>query len=91
MSAGAPDVRGTMAGERACRVCGCTDKRACADLFDDACHWIEPGLCSACIWEVAPYRGAFRAAPGPRPAFAGAGAMGAVRSAHAGADQRGAA
>lgn len=28
----------------ACRVCGCTDDRAC----DGGCSWVEPDLCSAC-------------------------------------------
>lgn len=29
---------------RACRVCGCTDERACSD----GCEWVEIDLCSAC-------------------------------------------
>ena len=62
---------------RACRVCGCTEARACADLFGEPCHWVEADLCSACLFEPAPYRGVFRAPP--RAAFAGAGAVGAVR------------
>lgn len=33
-----------------CRVCGCTDERACAD----GCTWIEPDLCSTCDRETAP-------------------------------------
>jgi hypothetical protein len=33
--------------ERRCRVCGCTQNRAC-DTFDGACHWIAEDLCSAC-------------------------------------------
>ena len=28
-----------------CRICGCTDDRAC----DGGCSWAEPGLCSACV------------------------------------------
>lgn len=28
-----------------CRVCGCTDDRACEPF---GCHWVEPELCSAC-------------------------------------------
>lgn len=32
--------------ERSCRVCGCTDNRACFG----GCHWIGPDLCSACSW-----------------------------------------
>lgn len=31
-----------------CRVCGCTDERACAG----GCSWIQSGLCSACLGEV---------------------------------------
>ena len=32
--------------ERACRICGCTESRAC---MTDAgpCHWVEGNLCSA--------------------------------------------
>lgn len=30
--------------ERTCRVCGCTDARACLG----GCFWVEDGLCSAC-------------------------------------------
>lgn len=30
--------------QRACRVCGCTDDRACAG----GCAWIAEDLCSAC-------------------------------------------
>jgi hypothetical protein len=30
--------------EPRCRVCGCTNDRACAG----GCHWAEPDLCSAC-------------------------------------------
>ena len=29
---------------RRCRVCGCTDERACPG----GCHWITPDLCSEC-------------------------------------------
>lgn len=38
-----------------CRVCGCTDDRACPG----GCHWVEPDLCSSCEgyvpvpWEAA--------------------------------------
>ena len=32
-----------------CRVCGCTDDRACFDiLLMRPCHWVVPGLCSLC-------------------------------------------
>lgn len=30
-----------------CLVCGCTESSACLDGITP-CHWIEPGLCSAC-------------------------------------------
>ncbi len=30
---------------RTCRICGCTDKRACPD----GCHWVDKDLCSKCI------------------------------------------
>lgn len=29
---------------RKCRVCGCTDDRAC----EGGCHWVEDDLCSTC-------------------------------------------
>lgn len=32
---------------RTCRVCGCTDKRACL-VLGISCCWIEEDLCSAC-------------------------------------------
>lgn len=31
--------------ERSCRICGCTDDRACQPF---GCYWVEPDLCSAC-------------------------------------------
>lgn len=31
-------------GQRSCRVCGCTDDRAC----QPPCSWVEPDLCSSC-------------------------------------------
>lgn len=30
-----------------CRVCGCTDERACVTV-EGPCRWIAPDLCSAC-------------------------------------------
>ena len=63
---------------RACRVCGCSEARACVDLFGDPCHWAGPDLCSACLREIEPYRGVFRGAFS-RAAFAGAGAVGFIR------------
>lgn len=32
--------------ERTCRICGCTEGRACLTAAGP-CHWIEPSLCSA--------------------------------------------
>jgi len=32
-------------GEPRCRICGCTDDRAC----EGGCFWIEEDLCSACL------------------------------------------
>lgn len=36
---------------RECRVCGCTDDRACAPVGKPglACSWVEWDLCSACL------------------------------------------
>lgn len=34
-------------GERACRVCGCTDQDACV-LGRSACSWVDVDLCSRC-------------------------------------------
>jgi hypothetical protein len=34
--------------DRQCRVCGCTQERACIK-DGQACHWISTNLCSACI------------------------------------------
>ena len=33
--------------KRVCRVCGCTDAKACV-VDGVPCHWVEPDLCSAC-------------------------------------------
>jgi len=33
-----------MKDKRKCRVCGCTDNRACPG----GCYWVEEDLCSAC-------------------------------------------
>jgi hypothetical protein len=33
-----------MPNKAKCRVCGCTDERACPG----GCSWVEPELCSAC-------------------------------------------
>jgi hypothetical protein len=47
-----PEVRGAAhyaicddAGVRRCRVCGCSDDRACLG----GCFWVEADLCSACV------------------------------------------
>lgn len=44
------DVAAALNGAaRACRVCGCTQDRACDDPeTGTGCHWIEADLCSAC-------------------------------------------
>lgn len=33
-----------------CRVCGCTDRRACWPVI---CWWVEPDLCSTCAPKAA--------------------------------------
>lgn len=33
-------------GEAPCRVCGCTNDRAC----DGGCYWSQPDLCSSCAY-----------------------------------------
>jgi hypothetical protein len=33
---------------RSCRVCGCTDDKACLGDDGNPCYWIEDNLCSAC-------------------------------------------
>lgn len=36
---------------RACRMCGCTEQRACVRTTPDGtwrCRWVAPDLCSAC-------------------------------------------
>ena len=44
-----------------CRVCGCTDERACVTPAGP-CHWVEPDLCSACAGAEA-QRGALAMMP----------------------------
>lgn len=34
--------------EVACRVCGCTETRACFNKEHGPCWWVEPDLCSHC-------------------------------------------
>lgn len=36
--------------EQTCRICGCTDSKAC----EGGCSWVLPGLCSKCITEAVP-------------------------------------
>jgi hypothetical protein len=44
-------VSGTIAGVRACRVCGCTehDCRRCVERTGEPCCWVDADLCSACV------------------------------------------
>lgn len=44
IAAGVWDPAAMVPVPRACRVCGCTDDRAC----EGGCWWVEVGLCSAC-------------------------------------------
>lgn len=37
--------------EPKCRVCGCTERRACIDENGKACDWVEVDLCSECVEE----------------------------------------
>jgi len=37
---------------KACRVCGCTQERACPG----GCYWVEDDLCSACVASEPPER-----------------------------------
>ena len=46
---GAPAAGEAAASARNCRICGCTDDRACAG----GCHWVAPGLCSRCAGDAA--------------------------------------
>ncbi len=32
-----------------CRVCGCTDDKACLSEDGDPCWWVELDLCSFCV------------------------------------------
>jgi len=44
-----PAARGLPpAAERTCRVCGCTDHRACV-TDGEPCFWVDDDLCSACV------------------------------------------
>ncbi len=38
------------ASERKCRVCGCTDLKACPEN----CYWVENDLCSKCVVPTPP-------------------------------------
>lgn len=35
-------------GQRRCRICHCTQDRACVDPVHGCCWWVEPDLCSHC-------------------------------------------
>ena len=50
----APVKKKKTAGERKCRVCGCTenDCRQCIEKTGSPCHWVEDDLCSACVAEA---------------------------------------
>jgi len=50
----APLKKKKSAGERKCRVCGCTenDCRQCVEKTGSPCHWVEDDLCSACVAEA---------------------------------------
>lgn len=39
------DFRRFLRGEAVCRVCGCTDERAC----EGGCRWVDIDLCSRCV------------------------------------------
>lgn len=32
-----------------CRVCGCTDDKACLDENGEPCWWVQEDLCSHCV------------------------------------------
>lgn len=58
-----PDIQDTLGEEfgtsrRCCRMCGCTDERACVDEDGIPCAWAEPDLCTSCVesFEIARYR-----------------------------------
>ena len=36
--------------EAVCRMCGCTEERACVDVWGDACSWslADPSICTFC-------------------------------------------
>lgn len=46
---------------RRCRVCGCTDERACPG----GCSWVEEDLCSACVMTARRIRDEVEAVPSP--------------------------
>ena len=39
----------TADGERFCRVCGCTQHRACDGDYGTCCSWVAADLCSVCL------------------------------------------
>ncbi len=36
--------------EQKCRICGCTDSKAC----EGGCSWVLPEICSKCVTETVP-------------------------------------
>ena len=36
--------------EKTCRICGCTDSKAC----EGGCSWVLPEICSKCVTETVP-------------------------------------
>lgn len=64
--------------EGSCRVCGCTEERACVDAWGDACSWsdTDPSICTFCEEGVACEKGG--SAEG-RASFAGSGSLGFLR------------
>lgn len=42
---------GVVAKVRTCRVCGCTDERACMTI-EGPCYWVAEDLCSACAFNL---------------------------------------
>ena len=47
INAGRREARRQAHASRKCRVCGCTQEKACL-VKGSPCHWVEWDLCSAC-------------------------------------------
>jgi len=45
-------INETVASERVCRVCGCTENNACVDANHCTCSWTVEDLCSSCAPET---------------------------------------